>query len=99
MLPWEIVAVCDELLSKERLKLVRYSPDGKILDYLDNSDAGIDHKESARDFILSIENFVHRKAHELAAARRKMGIPQGLAQKDLTDWDNHGSQRHCKPES
>lgn len=63
------------------------------MDYSDNSDAGIDHKESARDFIQSIENFVYRKARELGAARIKMGIPEGLTQQELANWKYRGSQR------
>lgn len=88
--------MCDDLLSGERAKLARYSPDGRLLDYLDRSDYGIDHMESARDFLQSIQDFVHRKAHELAKARTKMGINGGLDQVELATWKYHGSQRQSK---
>lgn len=92
MLPWEIIVICTELLSDERSKLDRYSPIGNLLDYSDHSDYGIDHMESARDFLQSIEEFVHRKAHELAAARTNKGLPDGLDKQKLARGKSHGSQ-------
>lgn len=91
--------MCDDLLSGERVKLARYSPDGCLLDYLDRSDYGIDHMESARDFLQSIQDFVHRKAHELAKARTKMGIHDGLDQVELATWKYRGSQCQSKSDS
>lgn len=88
--------MCNDLLSGERDKLARYSPDGRLLDYLDRSDYGIDHMESARDFLQSIQDFVHRKAHELAKVRKKMGIHDGLDQVELAMWKYRGSQRQSK---
>ena len=46
-----------------------------ILEYLDRSVDGIDDKESARDFLQSIEDFTTRKAHEAAAIRKQLGVP------------------------
>lgn len=92
--------MCHDLLSSERLKLARYSSDGRPLDYSDRSDFGIDHMESARDFLQSIEEFVSRKAHELSAVRTKMGLPDGLDKQELALWKHNGSQlqsRHCPP--
>lgn len=88
--------MCNDLLSSERLKLTRYSSDGRLLDYSDRSDFGIDHMESARDFLQSIEDFVSRKAHEMAAARTKMGLPDGLDKQKLTGWKYNGSQLQSK---
>lgn len=90
--------MCHDLLSNERLKLARYSSDGRPLDYSDRSDIGIDHMESARDFLQSIEDFVSRKAHELSAVRTKMGLPDGLDGEELALWEHGSSQlqsRHC----
>jgi DNA-directed RNA polymerase III subunit RPC1 len=84
--------MCTKLLSPERAKLKRHSAGGVELDYNDRSDAGIDHLESARDFMQSIEEFVHRKAHILADARRKMAMPDGLDKDELTRWKPRGSQ-------
>lgn len=88
--------MCNELLSDERVKLARYSPDGRLLDYLDRSDYGIDHMESARDFLQSIQDFVHHKADELAKARTKMGFHDGLNQVQLAMWKYRGSQCQSK---
>jgi len=90
--PWEIIETCTKLLSPERAKLKRHSAGGVELDYNDRSDAGTDHLESARDFMQSIEEFVHRKAHILADARRKMALPDGLDKDELTRWKPRGSQ-------
>lgn len=84
--------MCDELLSEERSKLARHSLTGEVLDYSNNSDTGIDHKESARDFIQSIEDFIHRKARELGAARTKMGVPEGMTEQELSNWKFTGSK-------
>jgi DNA-directed RNA polymerase III subunit RPC1 len=92
LFPWEIIAICDDLLSHERSTLVRRSPNGSVLDYLDESDAGIDHKESARDFVKSIEDFVYQKAQALAVARQKRGMPKGLTEQELVKWRYSGSQ-------
>lgn len=84
--------MCTKLLSPERAKLKRHSAAGVELDYNDRSDAGIDHLESARDFMQSVEDFVHRKAHMLADARKKMAMPDGLNKDELARWKPRGSQ-------
>ena len=66
------------------------------MSYSDESDTGIDHKESARDFIKSIEDFVYHKAQLLAAARQKRGIPSGLTEQELVNWKFPGSQLQSK---
>lgn len=91
------MANCDDLLSHERVKLARLSLNGTILDYSDKSDRGVDHKESARDFVQSIQDFVYDKANMLAAARRRRGIPKGLTEQELADWNYSGSQLQSKP--
>lgn len=90
------MAICDDLLSHEQSKLARLSLDGTILDYSDKSDAGVDHKESARDFVQSIQDFVYDKAKLLAAARQKRGIPKGLTEQELLNWRSFGSQLQSK---
>ena len=70
---------------------------GEHLEYHDRSIAAIDDKESARDFLQSIEDFMYRKAHELAAVRKRLGVPDGLqkshwpksslSQADSKFWD------------
>ena len=51
---------------------------GEDLEYLDHSNPAIDDKESARDFLQTIEDFMSRKAHELAEVRKRLGVPEGL---------------------
>lgn len=70
--------MCSDQLQQRRTNLARKSLIGEDLDYFDQSIAAIDDHESARDFLQSIEEFVSRKAHELAAARKRLGVPEGL---------------------
>lgn len=70
--------MCNDQLQQRRSNLARKSLMGEDLDYLDQSSAAIDDQESARDFLQSIEEFVTRKAHELAAAHKRLGVPEGL---------------------
>lgn len=67
LLPSEIMEVCEEMLSKERAKLVRKDLLGNELDYMDRSDHGIDQHESARDFLESIKAYVQTKADKLSS--------------------------------
>ena len=90
LLPWEIIATCNDLLSAERLNYGRLSASGKPMEYQDQSDAGVDQKESGREFLKSIEDFVHRKADELAAARKKLGISAGFAKREVSRRKNPG---------
>lgn len=66
LLPGEIMAVCEEMLSKERAKLRRKDLNDQELGYMDRSDYGVDQYESARDFLDSIQVFVQAKADRLA---------------------------------
>lgn len=70
--------MCSDQLQRRRTALARKSLLGENLEYLDRSVAAIDDKESARDFLQTIEDFVSRKAHELAAVRKRLGVPEGL---------------------
>lgn len=73
------MSVCSDRLEHRRKNLVRKSSMGEDLGYLDRRiAANIDDKESARDFLQSIEEFMGRKAHELAAGRKRLGLPTGL---------------------
>ena len=70
--------MCRDQLQQRHTNLARKSLMGEDLEYLDQSIAAIDDKESARDFLQSIEDFMTRKAHELAAVRKRLGVPEGL---------------------
>ena len=70
--------MCSDQLQQRRTQLARKSLLGEDLEYLDRSIAAIDDKESARDFLQTIEDFMSRKAYELAAVRKRLGLPEGL---------------------
>ncbi|KAJ5594031.1 DNA-directed RNA polymerase III subunit RPC1 [Penicillium hispanicum] len=65
LLPAEIMEVCEEMLGKERAKLVRKDLIGNELGYMDRSDHGVDQFESARDFLDSIQQYVENRADKL----------------------------------
>ena len=77
LLPWEIMEVCQGLLSTDRDRLKRYSSIGKPLAYRDHSLAGTDQDESARDFLDSIEGFVTAKADSQIRTREILALPRG----------------------
>ena len=77
LLPWEIVEFCENLLRPEKDKYPRLSAEGRQMNHSDRTDAAVDQSESARDFLRSIEDFIQRKAHDVASARRKLGLPEG----------------------
>ena len=70
--------MCIDQLQQRRTNLARKSLMGEDLEYLDRSIDAIDDKESARDFLQTIEDFMTRKALELAAVRKRLGVPEGL---------------------
>lgn len=73
------MSVCSDQLEQRRTNLARKSLMGEDLGYLDRSiAANVDDQESARDYLQTIEDFMYRKAHELAAARKRLGVPEGL---------------------
>lgn len=65
LLPAEIMDVCESMLAKERAKLSRIDLLDNPLQYMDRSDTGIDHFESARDFLDSIQEYVQIRADKL----------------------------------
>lgn len=86
LLPFEILAMSEELLSKERALLGRLSASGRKLEYTDCSDGAIDQMESARDFLNSVQEFLNGKACAQAAARERFGMPPSLNKDDTIGW-------------
>ena len=86
LLPWEILATCEELLSKERARLIRTSLLGERLEYSDTSLTGVDGMESARDFLSDIESYVRTKAMAQAKLRERYGLPSALTKEDTKKW-------------
>ena len=86
LLPFEVMEICEELLSRERDKLVRIDLYGKALAYLDESVQGCDQYESARAYLQSVHDYVEDKAKAMASFRQFHGLPDCL--------DKSGCQRN-----
>ncbi len=63
--------------------------------YDDKSVDGIDGNESARDFLGAIEDFTTRKAHEAAAIRQRLGVPDGLQKNQARQSHPKGQSKCC----
>ncbi|KAJ4133903.1 DNA-directed RNA polymerase III subunit C1 (rpo31) [Fusarium equiseti] len=75
MTPDEIRSFCDSKLEHERQRYVRKAlVDGKVLDYEDTSDYGIDEHEGARGFLRAIESHVEALASKLERVRKLAGF-------------------------
>lgn len=75
LLPYEITALCEKLLSKEKVKLTRRGlMNNEILKYDDQSDYAIDEHESARNFLDTISKYVASLASRCAKTRQKAGL-------------------------
>ncbi|KAI9813204.1 MAG: hypothetical protein M1832_006376 [Thelocarpon impressellum] len=72
--PYEMRKRCDELLAPEEAKFGRRAFDGTLLDYRDDTIAGVDQHESGRDFLDSIRHFIQAKADRLAELRKLHGL-------------------------
>ncbi|GAT27839.1 LOW QUALITY PROTEIN: DNA-directed RNA polymerase III largest subunit [Aspergillus luchuensis] len=85
LLPAEIMEICEEMLSKERSKLVRKDLMGNELGYMDRSDHGVDQFESARDFLESIQQYVATKADKLISRGKEAYITVKINWKTIQD--------------
>ncbi|KAI4161035.1 MAG: hypothetical protein LQ342_005198 [Letrouitia transgressa] len=89
LLPHEIKTLYSQVLSEERAKLLRRSPNGGILDYKDNN-CTLDDFDSFNDFLNTIEDFLTRKVSALATFRKKLGLLEGLSKSEKSSY--RGSQ-------
>ncbi|KAL3466153.1 hypothetical protein BJX64DRAFT_22872 [Aspergillus heterothallicus] len=85
--PGEIMDICEEMLSKERAKLIRKDLMGTELAYMDRTDHGIDQFESARDFLESIQQYVQTKADKLIS---RGGDSHGSDERSLKGLNHTG---------
>ncbi|KAI0152918.1 DNA-directed RNA polymerase III subunit RPC1 [Xylariaceae sp. FL1272] len=70
LFPFEIIALCESMLKKERLRYPRRGLlYGEPLRYTDTSDYGVDEHESGRNFLRTIEKHVHDLAQKFAKLR------------------------------
>ncbi|KAL9592773.1 MAG: hypothetical protein Q9179_006388, partial [Wetmoreana sp. 5 TL-2023] len=84
LLPYEIIAICRDLLAQNQERLFR-QPLGhnKIVSKSgDHTQDEMAESDSVRDYLDTVQDFLHRKAHSVAAARTKLGLSQGMAKND-----------------
>ncbi|KAF2186274.1 DNA-directed RNA polymerase III subunit RPC1 [Zopfia rhizophila CBS 207.26] len=75
--PDEVRSITLARLNSERNKYTRYKLDGMTeLDYNDNSDNGIDQKESIRDFLDTVQVFIYKKANKLETTLAHLGVSE-----------------------
>jgi DNA-directed RNA polymerase III subunit RPC1 len=75
LLPYEITALCEKLLSKEKAKLTRRGLiDNEVLKYDDQRDYAIDEHESGRNFLDTVSKYVASLASRTAKIRQKAGL-------------------------
>jgi DNA-directed RNA polymerase III subunit RPC1 len=76
LLPYQLTAYCDDLLSSQKKKYLRKGLLGESLDYRDQRDYAIDEFDGARDFVETIVKHVRSLATKMADARQKSGLPR-----------------------
>ncbi|KAL8735608.1 MAG: hypothetical protein Q9166_000777 [cf. Caloplaca sp. 2 TL-2023] len=82
LLPFEIIAICAELLAQSQDRLLR-QPLGDRPMMLDPAAKGsMDDSDSVRDFLDTVVEFIGHKAHAVAAARTRLGLPASLAKNE-----------------
>ncbi|RMZ73775.1 hypothetical protein GMOD_00004566 [Pyrenophora seminiperda CCB06] len=81
--PQEVRELTEAKLNTERNRYPRYKLDGVTqLDYHDKSDDAIDQKESLRDFLDTVQDYVFKKAHKLEQTLAWLGVAQLDGKKD-----------------
>ncbi|KAI4118724.1 MAG: hypothetical protein LQ345_001290 [Seirophora villosa] len=82
LLPYEIIAVCKDALLQDCGRLLRQAlandQNGEMNhDSKDRTMDAVDELDSVRDYLNTVERFIHQKAQHVAAARRKLGLTEG----------------------
>lgn len=92
LLPYEIIAICRDRLGQNQDRLLRQplGSDQIVLDSSKNDQA--EELDSVRDYLGTVEQFIYRKAVAVAAARKKLGLPEALTKNEK------GSLRGAKGE-
>ncbi|QIX00009.1 hypothetical protein AMS68_005526 [Peltaster fructicola] len=89
--PAEIKKIVKQTLDKERAKIQRYSDSGERLAFDDQSDRAVDQKESVRNFLATVEDFIGGKVADLVNAQKKynkMGAVFKISQTGITTFLN-----------
>jgi len=88
--PHEIRKYTEAKLNTERNKYPRYKLDGVTkLDYKDNSDGGIDQKESIRDFLDTVQAYIFGKAQKLETTLIHLGVRQPSKKPSKADAEKY----------
>lgn len=82
MLPYEIVEICKDLLTQNQDRLLRQAlGNDQIV-----SDPSIEdptaESNSVLDYLHTVQHFVDHKANAIAAARRKLDLPEGWSKEE-----------------
>ncbi|KAH6870592.1 hypothetical protein BKA58DRAFT_361531 [Alternaria rosae] len=81
--PQEVKEYTEAKLNTERNKYPRFKLDGVTpLEYRDRTDAGIDQKESLRDFLDTVQDYIFKKAQKLETTLTYLGVVQPDGKKD-----------------
>jgi DNA-directed RNA polymerase III subunit RPC1 len=92
--PDEVKDYTKDWLDQERKRLVRYKLDQVTkLKYHDTSNAGVDDKESAREYLDSVQDFVFKKAQLLEKTLVRLGLslpPEAPLNRSLLDARTFG---------
>ncbi|KAI1345078.1 DNA-directed RNA polymerase III subunit RPC1 [Xylariaceae sp. FL0016] len=96
LLPFEIVAICDAMLSQQQTELYRRRGllNNEPLHYHDETDYGVDEWDSARGFLDTIHGEVESMAKSLADFRISAGLP-GMLEKPI-DSPSGFTSEECK---
>jgi len=88
--PGEVRMHTEAVLNAERNKYPRYKLDDVTkLDYRDKSDVGIDQKESMRDFLDNVQDYIFKKAEKLEKTLMHLGIAQPNVPREERDLDRY----------
>ncbi|KAH9875596.1 hypothetical protein IAQ61_003060 [Plenodomus lingam] len=88
--PGEVRKYTEAKLNAERNKYPRYKLDDVTkLDYRDKSDAGIDQKESVRDFLDTVQDYIFKKAGKLETTLAYLGITEPNVPRDERDLEKY----------
>ena len=93
LLPAEINKICGEKLDMERNKYKRVNELGKPLSFILQDDTEVDQKESAREFLNSIEDFIARKAKASTIWRENHGLSASFI-KDVSEPPSKRSRKN-----
>ncbi|KAL8643119.1 MAG: hypothetical protein Q9228_000244 [Teloschistes exilis] len=84
LLPYQIIDICNDLVSRGRDRFVRQPRGNDQMDVDSNTPANeaMTESDSVLDFLNTVQEFVYSKAHDVASTRKRLGLPEGLNEHD-----------------